>query len=133
MRPGAVLLAFLIAWGLPAASAVAAEPVVADKPDSVALTVYYDRGVENIDLTAGASPYGPTGLALVSEWRTIEVPAGETVISFRGVAEGIVPQTAALDGLPAKLVESNQVYDLLSPGSLVRRSVGTTVQRITTN
>ncbi len=44
-----------------------------------------------------------------------------------------MPQTATLDGLPARFIESNQDYDLLSPGSLIRQSVGTKVQRITTN
>lgn len=139
MRRGRALLATLAAWSLLAAPAGAADApaVVSDRPESVSLVVYQSQEGESFrfdrydDETPGYDP--SLGLALVSEWRTIEVPAGEVAIRFQGVAEGIVPQTAALDGLPATLVESNQDYDLLSPGSLIRRSVGTPVKRITTN
>lgn len=138
MRPGAILPAvlaawILTAWSLAAAPARAAATVVSAGPETVALTVYHVDGVDDLDLEGTSGVYGPDGLALISEWRTVEVPAGETVLRFEGVAEGIVPQTAALDGLPAKLVESNQDYDLLSPGSLVSKSIGTKVQRITIN
>jgi hypothetical protein len=138
MTPGRFLTAALAAWALAAAPGWA-DPaaVVSDRPESVALTVYQDSRAESFTADRDeyeAPEYDPSlGLALVSEWRTIEVQAGESLISFRGVAEGIVPQTAALDGLPAELVESNQDYDLLSPASLISRSVGAPVKRITTN
>lgn len=136
MRPLGLLAVVLSAWTLTAAPGRAAETIVSERPESVALTIYQDPTAEGMNLDARVLPVdyrGSMGLVLVSEWRTVDVPAGETRISFRGVADGIVPQTATLDGLPARFIESNQDYDLLSPGSLVRRSVGTKVQRITTN
>lgn len=135
----AVFAAVLAGWSLPAARAGATDPpaVVSERPESVSLVVYQSEESEGFQLDRyddETPEYDPSlGLALVSEWRTIEVPAGEVAIRFQGVAEGIVPQTAALDGLPAVPVESNQDYDLLSPGSLIRRAVGTPVKRITTN
>jgi hypothetical protein len=73
------------------------------------------------------------GLALIVETRTIDLPAGEAVIRLKGVATGIIPQTATLDGLPATVVERNTDFDLLSPGSLLQKSVGETVRLVRTN
>lgn len=123
---GALLIALLA--GTPAHAASLA---VSEKPEAVALTIYPDPN--GGDITDYDTFDAETGLALVSEWRTIDVPAGETLIRFRGVAEGIVPETAALDGLPARPIEQNQDYDLLSPGSLISRSVGERVKRVRTN
>jgi len=128
-RPiGLLVIALLMASGGPA---LAAGVVASEGPEAVALTIYPDPGGERAgpDLEYDDS----TGLALVTEWRTLDVPAGESVLTFRGVAEGIVPETAALDGLPARMVERNQDYDLLSPGSLIAGSVGARVKRVRTN
>src|SRR6185503_13385272 len=62
-----------------------------------------------------------------------DVPAaGRVTIAFRGVADTMVPQTAALTGLPGALVERNEDFDLLTPGSLVAHSLGRQVQVIQT-
>jgi hypothetical protein len=100
---------------------------VSERPDSVALTIYQDPN--------GARGYydGRSGLALVTEWRTVEVPAGQSKVTFRGVAAGIVPATAALDGLPAEVVERNQDYNLMSPGSIVAAAIGEPVKLVRTN
>lgn len=99
---------------------------VSEKPDSVALTIYQDP--------TGTGRYdGRSGLALVTEWRTIDVPAGQSKVTFRGVAAGIVPATAALDGLPADIVERNQDYNLLSFGSIVAAAIGEPVKLVRTN
>jgi hypothetical protein len=100
---------------------------VSEKPDSVALTIYQDPN--------GARGYydGRSGLSLVTEWRTVEVPAGQSKVTFRGVAAGIVPATAALDGLPADVVERNQDYNLMSPGSIVAAAIGEPVKLVRTN
>jgi hypothetical protein len=70
---------------------------------------------------------------MVSETRTIEIPAGVSTIVFRGVADQIVPQTAALEGLPAALLESNFDYDLLTPGAVIAKSHGEHVQLVRTD
>lgn len=126
----AAVSALLIVW-LAATPARGQPQAVSEKPESVALTIYPDP--QGGDITDYDTFDAETGLALVTEWRTIEVPAGETVLRFRGVAEGIVPQTAALEGLPARPIEQNQDYDLLSPGSLVARAIGEPVKRVRTN
>jgi len=126
----AAVSALLIVW-LAATPVHAQSQAVSEKPESVALTIYPDP--QGGDITDYERFDTTTGLALVTEWRTLDVPAGETVLRFRGVAEGIVPQTAALEGLPARPVEQNQDYDLLSPGALIARAIGEPVKRVRTN
>jgi hypothetical protein len=104
---------------------------VSAAPDAVSITVYRDGAIDTADLY---DPYNaPEGLALVTETRTVDIPAGRSKISFRGVAEGIVPQTAAIEGLPGEMVERNQDYDLLSPGALIAKSIGKTVRLVRTD
>jgi hypothetical protein len=64
------------------------------------------------------------GFALISERRTIVIPAGEADIRFEGVAGGILPESAIVTGLPDGVVEKNQDAYLLSPASLLDRSLG---------
>ncbi|HRD44928.1 MAG TPA: hypothetical protein PLF78_00440 [Caulobacter sp.] len=104
---------------------------VSPAPDAVSITVYRDGRVDTADLYDPDS--APEGLVLVTETRTIDLPAGRARISFRGVAEGIVPQTAAIEGLPGEMVERNQDYDLLSPGALIAKSIGKTVRLVRTD
>lgn len=124
-----VLLA--LAGGLGASAGPA---IVSERPEQVALTIYPDQYADGGDISDADLEFdGETGLALVTEWRTIDAPAGEIVLTFRGVAEGMVPQTATIQGLPAALVEQNQDFDLLSPGSMIIRSVGASAKRIRTD
>lgn len=130
-------LAAALAVGLASVPAVAAAPamVASAGPEKLAIAVYQDPSSRDGNFTDYDSYYfdGQTGLAQVTEWRTIDLPAGDSVIRFEGVAEGIVPQTAAVDGLPARLLERNQDFDLMSPGSLIAKSVGERVTRVRTN
>jgi hypothetical protein len=64
------------------------------------------------------------GYALISETRRVDIPAGEGNIRFEGVAGGIIPESAIVTGLPEGVVEKNQDAYLLSPGSLLDRSLG---------
>jgi hypothetical protein len=102
----------------------AAAQAVADAPSAASVTIYRDRQIATGDL-AELDP--SQGLALITETRTVDVPAGRSRIAFRGVADTMVPETVALQGLPGIVVERNEDFDLLSPGSLVERSVGRTV------
>ncbi|MDB5469653.1 MAG: hypothetical protein JWR84_1213 [Caulobacter sp.] len=121
------LTALSVALALLTGPVAAHAQSVSAKPDSVALTIYQDP--------YGARGYydGRSGLALVTEWRTVEVQAGHSKVTFRGVAAGIVPATAALDGLPAQMVERNQDYNLMSPGSIVAAAIGEPVRLVRTN
>ncbi|MDP3657503.1 MAG: hypothetical protein Q8R45_11120 [Brevundimonas sp.] len=131
-----ILTAIAALTGL-AAPAWAQVESVSAAPERTAVVIYRDRPVDTAALIArSANPWerlDREGLALIVETRTIDLPAGEAVIRFRGVATGIVPQTATLDGLPAQVVERNTDFDLLSPGSLLQHSVGEVVRVVRTN
>ena len=52
----------------------------------------------------------------LAETRTVDVAAGQSRISFRGVADGLVPQTVAVEGLPGTMVERTAGSGLRSIG-----------------
>ncbi len=89
--------------------------VVSDTPEAVNIAIYRDpnRGDRPIDRN------WPTGYALITETRTISIPAGESVIRFEGVSEGMFPETAIVTGLPKGVTEKNRDGRLLSPYGLV--------------
>ena len=105
---------------LPAAPAAAQTLVASPAPDRVAVTVYRDPG-RGADQRLNLSWLN--GFALISETRQVTIPAGESEIRFEGVAGGIVPQSAIVTGLP-DTVERNRDAYLLSPGTLLDRSLG---------
>jgi hypothetical protein len=118
--PGLVLI--LLGLAAPAR----AGDVVSPGPDAVAVTIYRDGPARTADLVRRAR-VDAQGLALVVETRAIDLPAGRSRLVFQGVAEGILPQSVALDGLGARLVERDFDRDLLSPATLLAHAVGTRV------
>ncbi|MDR3438678.1 hypothetical protein [Telmatospirillum sp.] len=101
-----------------ATQAIAAE-VVSPAPDTVTATLYQSyRGYPDI--------------ALITETRTVDLPAGDTVIRFDGVASTLIAQTALLSGLPAPPHESDYDYDLFDPATILRKSVGQPAELIET-
>ncbi|SKB37932.1 hypothetical protein SAMN06295937_1004141 [Sphingopyxis flava] len=112
---------------LPAFAQQAPAVVVSSRIDDVAVTVYRapSRGSGPIN------PNWPQGFAFITETRTVELPAGLSVLRFEGVAEGLLPETAVVNGLPHGVIEKNRDARLLSPAGLVdanlKRSV--TLQR----
>lgn len=110
------LLSILLAGPLAAAE----EPMVISKgPDRVALTIYrapYGHGAINLRYLRG--------FAMVTETRKIRLPRGRVVLRFEGVAEGIIPVSAVIDGLPGGTIEKNRDARLLSPASLVDGTLG---------
>jgi hypothetical protein len=64
------------------------------------------------------------GFALITETRTVRLPAGESRLRFEGVADGIEPASA---------IEKNRDARLLSPSALVAATVGKSVQLLRTN
>ena len=121
MRALLTVLPALIAIGaapLPAIPGVVTSPA----PATVALTVYrspYGRGAMNLGYLQG--------FALVTETRRIAVPKGASTLRFEGVAEGIVPVSAVVEGLPGGVLEKNRDARLLSPAALVDGTLGRTV------
>ena len=118
-------LLLMLAPSMAAAQTIVASP----KLDSVAVTVYRDpsRGTDAFDLS------WLNGYALISETRHIRLPAGETELRFEGVAGGIIPQSAIVSGLPHGILERNRDAYLLSPGTLLDRSLGRRVHLRRTN
>ena len=104
-----------------AAPALAQPVVTSSALDRVAVTLYRDpdrdpSNAPDLDMLGG--------YALVSETRTISLPAGESQIRFEGVAGGIIAQSAIITGFPEGVIERNRDAYLLSPATLLDRSLG---------
>jgi len=110
MRRAALLVALIVA-----SPAAAQTMVSSDRADSISVTLYRDpaRGQGAIQ------PNWPGGYALITETRTISVPAGRAVIRFVGVSQGMLPESAIVTGLPRGVAEKNRDARLLSPAALV--------------
>jgi hypothetical protein len=119
----AALLLFLAA----ASPAAAQHVVTSPGPESVSVTVYRDPSGDQMDLR------WLSGYALITETRTVTLPAGTSVIRFEGVAGSILPQSAIIRGLPGGVVEKNHDARLLSAGALVDASLGRQVHIRRTN
>jgi len=100
---------------------LAAQVFTSPAPEKVSVTVYRapDRSAkEAMELD------WLQGYALITETRTVEIPAGESTLRFEGVAGGILPESAIVTGLPEGLSEKNQDADLLSPRALLSAATG---------
>lgn len=118
-----VALAALLACG-PAGAQAPGETgatVTSSAPDAVSVTVYRDPDRAS---AAGIVLAAPGGFALVTETRTVRLPRGKAVLRFEGVADGIVPVSAIVEGLPGGTVEKNRDARLLSPAALVDGTLG---------
>lgn len=131
------LLAITTALTVLAPTVWAQTESVSARPDTATVVIYRDQPVDTVALMEQSrqpwSRLDREGLALIVETRTVDLPAGEGVIRFRGLATGVVPQSAVLEGLPAHVVERNADFDLLSPASLMEKSVGEVVRVVRTN
>ena len=120
MRPTDLTLSLLLAVALMPAGALAGD-VFASAPGDVAVTVYRNP-VRNVTAALDLDQLG--GFALVTEVRTVKVPAGESRIRFEGVANGIEAASALVTGLPTGVLEKDRDGTILSPASLVAMTVG---------
>ncbi|HEY7642313.1 MAG TPA: hypothetical protein VH814_21445, partial [Steroidobacteraceae bacterium] len=130
MRGVAVVLVLL--------PALAVADIVSPAPDSVRVTIYRDPNTDTVtaydeEEDSGFDYTDAPGLVMVSETRTIDLPVGTSTVIFRGVADAIVPQTAAIEGLRAAILESNFDYDLLTPGAVIAKSHGEHVRLVRTD
>ncbi|WP_292929435.1 hypothetical protein [Novosphingobium sp. PASSN1] len=112
----------LLLLALAPGAALAGEPViVSGAPDAVAVTIYRapDRAADTAMNLGWLEGY-----ALVTETRTVEIPAGAATIRFEGVAGGMLPESALVAGLPSGVREKNLDADLLSARNLYARAFG---------
>lgn len=114
----ALLSALLICASAPA---LGQGLITSAAPDSVSVSVY--RAPDRDSDTAMDLDW-LEGYALVTEKRTVEIPAGKATIRFEGVAAGLFPESAIVTGLPEGVREKNLDADLLSPRSLYARMFG---------
>jgi hypothetical protein len=105
------LFLMTLGWAVPGA----AQTVTSTDVSDVSVTIYRapNRGQGAMDRN------WPQGYALISETRTITIPAGDSVVRFEGVAEGLLPETAIVSGLPKGVREKNRDARLISPAGLV--------------
>jgi hypothetical protein len=106
-----LVLSAAFAFACAAQPACAQNEIVVTSPraDSVAVTIYRDD------------------LALVTETRTVDLPAAAVTLVIEDVVETLLPQSAILTDAARPLAESNFDYDRLTPRSLLERSIGATV------
>jgi len=102
------LFLLTLAAGAQAARAQQIE-VVSHQPDSVSVTIYRDL------------------FALVTETRTVDLPEGAVTLSFEGVVETLLPQSAVVADVGRPFAERNFDYEALSPNNLLTRSIGKSV------
>ena len=123
---GAVIAVLLL-------SHAAIADVVSPAPDAVRVTIYRPSNPTEPTYNDGSGEPSAGGLVMVSETRSVELPAGTSRIVFLGVADAIVPQTAAIEGLQGTIIESNFDYDLLTPGAVIAKSQGERVRLVRTD
>ncbi|MEJ7927029.1 hypothetical protein WG908_09705 [Sphingobium sp. AN641] len=119
----------LLTLALPLSAGMAQPVIEASAPEAVAVTIYRnpDRGEGGIDMR------WLSGFALVSETRTVTLPAGDARIAFEGVADGMVAVSAIVTGLPGGVAQKDRDARLLSPAALVDGSLGDRVHLRRTN
>lgn len=118
MRLIPALLAFALA--LPAN---AGQNVVSGEAGQISVTVYRDTNRSAGD-EGELDLEDLRGYAVITETRQIALPAGDVTLRFEGVANGIIPATAIVSGLPGGVIQKNRDARLLSPAALVDGSLG---------
>jgi hypothetical protein len=126
--PRACAMLGLAIGAAPQAASVLAAETLAEPPSDLIVTVYrapYRNG-GSIDLD------DLQGFALVTETRTVHLPAGRSRLRFEGVADGIEPASAIITGFPGGVIEKNRDARLLSPAALVASTLGKPVELLRT-
>lgn len=96
-------LGVLLSFG---ASASEYTRVISSEAKSTALTIY------------------PDNLALITETRSIDLPAGKSTIVFEGVSDRMIPASILLREFTGLTLERNFDYALLSKANLFEKSIG---------
>lgn len=147
--PALARLAFVIAAGLsaplqaaPNETQLSAARTNAASPSEALPTDVTAGPVTDVSVTVYRNPNGASatldldsldGFALITETRTVSLPAGESRLRFEGVADGIQPASAIVTGLPDGLIEKNHDAQVLSPSTLVASSIGHPVTFVRTD
>ena len=103
------VLVFLLSVGASAsehARVISPTRIISPGAESTALTIY------------------PDNLALITETRSIDLPAGKSTIVFEGVSDRMVPASILLREFSGLTLERNFDYALLSKANLFEKSIG---------
>ncbi|TXC73216.1 hypothetical protein FSZ31_00130 [Sphingorhabdus soli] len=127
--PLIMIVGAALAAGQPASAQDARAMVRSERPEAVSVTVYREPGRTSgeVDLD------WLQGFALITETRTVILPAGKSTVRFEGVAEGMVAVSAVVTGLPGGVVQKNRDANLLGPASLLDGTLGNHVRIKRTN
>ena len=120
---------FLLLLALGPALPACAGDVAATEPSDIGVTIYRDPGRNGGSIRLDALG----GFAVITETRRVTIPAGRSRLRFIGVADGIIPESAIVTGLPGGVIEKNRDAALLSPSSLMRAARGKLVTLKRTN
>ena len=122
-------LGWMLAIGTLIPMAAAAADVTAGPPTDLSVTVYRapDREGGSIDLD------DLQGFALISEKRTVHIPAGKNRLRFEGVADGIETASVIVQGMSSVVLEKDLDGQLLSPSALIDAAVGKRVVMVRTH
>ncbi|HTU57097.1 MAG TPA: hypothetical protein VMF89_01665, partial [Polyangiales bacterium] len=116
-------LAIAVTFASPCAGAA---EIRAGAPHDVSVSIYRAPFHGSSELDADRLD----GFALVSETRSVSLPAGESRIRFEGVADGIESESAIVTGLPSVVIEKNRDARVLSPAALVEAALGRNVELV---
>jgi hypothetical protein len=99
--------AALVLLALAAVPAAADEVrVISPRADAVSVTIYRDL------------------FALVTETRTVDLPAGPVTLVFEGVVDSLLPQSAVVADTNRGIAEANYDFERLTPANLLQKSIG---------
>lgn len=101
--------------GVATAQSVAPDPIASSAQGDLSVTIYNNN------------------LALIQDTRQLALPRGRSRQEFADVSAQIRPETVTLTAAGAGIVEQNFDYDLLSPETLMNKSVGQSVTLVRTN
>src|SRR5579862_115496 len=128
-----IMRSSLRAWLMIAATATpplsSAAEIRASAPHDVSVSIYRAPSHRTTELDADRLE----GFALVSETRSISLPAGESRIRFEGVADGIESESAIVTGLPSGIIEKNRDARVLTPAALIEAALGRNVELVRTD
>ncbi len=112
-----------------AGAASAPQEVLADAPTDLSVTVYRSPYRNSGSMNLGYLG----GFALLRETRLVRLPAGLSRVRFEGVADGIEPASAIIEGLPGAVLEKNRDARLLSPETLLAAAIGRPLMLVRAN
>jgi hypothetical protein len=113
-------------------SGIAKSEIVSAVADERELTIYRDETYSDFYQLVD-NGVEDAGLAMVTEYRDIQLDEGENIILLKDIVDGIIPQTLNISDIENRLQESSFTYNLLTPSDLLFHSLNQPVLLVRTN